>query len=93
MIVDYFFIRNKNLDLNALYTEGGVYSYKNGFNTFAIIALLMGIIPNVFGFLKAISLVSATAFPNWLTQLYSYAWFVGFGVSGLVYWLLMKKSE
>ena len=91
MIVDYFFIRNKNLDLTALYTEGGVYSYKNGFNSFAIIALLIGIFPNVFGFLKAISLVSATTFPDWLTQLYSYAWFVGFGVSGFVYWVLMSK--
>ncbi len=93
MIVDYFFIRDKNLDLNALYTEGGVYSYKNGFNSAAIAALLIGILPNVFGFLKAINAVSATTFPDWLTQLYSYAWFVGFGVSGLIYWFLMKKKN
>jgi nucleobase:cation symporter-1, NCS1 family len=91
MIVDYYFIRHMNLDLNALYTEGGQYSYKNGFNTAAIIALLAGILPNVFGFLKAVHLVSAAAFPDWLTQLYSYAWFVGFGVSSGVYGLLMKK--
>jgi nucleobase:cation symporter-1, NCS1 family len=92
MIVDYYFIRDKNLDLKALYTEGGQYSYKNGFNSAAIIALLIGILPNVFGFLKAINVVSAAAFPDWLTQLYSYAWFVGFGVSGLVYWLLMRNK-
>lgn len=92
MIVDYYIIRNKNLDLNALYTEGGIYSYKNGFNTYAISALLIGIFPNVFGFLKAINAVSVHTFPDWLTQLYSYAWFVGFGVSGLVYWLLMKRK-
>jgi hypothetical protein len=31
-------------------------------------------------------------FPDWLTQLYSYAWFVGFGVSGLIYWILMRDK-
>ncbi len=93
MIVDYYFIRHKNLDLNALYTEGSIYSYKNGFNSAAIVALLIGIFPNVFGFLKAINVVNATAFPDWLTQLYSYAWFVGFGVSGLIYWFLMKNKR
>jgi nucleobase:cation symporter-1, NCS1 family len=92
MIVDYYFIRNKNLDLNALYTEGSIYSYKNGFNSAAIIALLIGIVPNVFGFLKAINVVNANTFPDWLTQLYSYAWFVGFGVSALIYWFLMKHQ-
>jgi nucleobase:cation symporter-1, NCS1 family len=92
MIVDYYFIRKTHLDLKALYTEGSLYSYKNGFNSAAIIALCMGIVPNVFGFLKAIHVVSATAFPDWLTQLYSYAWFVGFGVSAIVYWFLMRRK-
>jgi nucleobase:cation symporter-1, NCS1 family len=92
MIVDYYFIRKTSLNLKALYTEGSLYSYKNGFNSAAIIALCLGIVPNVFGFFKAINVVSATAFPDWLTQLYSYAWFVGFGVSGVVYWFLMKRK-
>jgi NCS1 family nucleobase:cation symporter-1 len=93
MIIDYFFIKHKILDINALYTEGGVYSYKNGFNTVAIIALLAGILPNVFGFLTTIGVVSKNAFPLWLTDLYNYAWFVGFIISGLVYYVLIKKRK
>jgi nucleobase:cation symporter-1, NCS1 family len=90
MIVDYFFIRHKELILNDLYTEGGVYNYKNGFNWAAIIALLLGILPNIFGFLTTIKVVPIEAFPLWLSDLYNYAWFVGFIVSGVVYWVLMR---
>jgi len=32
-------------------------------------------------------------FPDWITGLYHYAWFVGFGISGLAYWLLMKRNK
>jgi nucleobase:cation symporter-1, NCS1 family len=92
MIVDYFFIRHKELILNDLYTEGGVYNYKNGFNWAAIIALLLGIFPNIFGFLTTIKVVPIEAFPLWLSDLYNYAWFVGFIVSGVVYWVLMRKK-
>src|SRR5450432_1374741 len=92
MIVDYFFIRKKELQLNELYKEDGRYSFNNGFNKYAIIALLLGIVPNVPGFLLQIKLISPTAFPGWISHLYNYAWFVGFFVSGFVYWLLMKRN-
>ena len=91
MIVDYFFIRQKQLIVNDLYAERGIYSYRKGFNSAAIVALILGILPNVAGFLVAIKLLSADAVPSWLAGFYNYAWFVGFGVSGVVYWFLMKK--
>ncbi|WP_462252239.1 NCS1 family nucleobase:cation symporter-1 [Ferruginibacter sp.] len=93
MIADYFFIRNKNLVADDLYKHGGSYSYGNGFNSNAIIALLCGILPNVPGFLLQIKVVSSTAFPQWISELYHYAWFVGFIVSGIVYLLLMKNNK
>ena len=93
MIADYFFIRKKNLAAGDLYRHSGIYSYANGFNAKAIIALLCGIIPNVPGFLLQIKLISATAFPGWISHLYNYAWFVGFIVSGVVYLLLMKRNN
>ena len=92
MIADYFFIRKQELDVPELYQHEGIYGYRNGFNTMAIIALLAGILPNVPGFLLQVKLISSTAFPSWISQLYHYAWFVGFLVSGLVYWLLMKMA-
>jgi len=93
MIVDYFFIRRKQLLLEDLYSESGAYTYSNGFNFKAVAALLIGIVPNVPGFLLQIKVIAADAFPEWVNHLYNYAWFVGFGVSGVVYYLLMKKRQ
>src|SRR5687767_4387632 len=93
MIADYYFIRKQKLDVPDLYDPNGRYRFINGFNRFAIIALLLGILPNIPGFLLQIKLVSSTAFPGWISQLYNYAWFVGFLVSGIVYWLFMKKTS
>ena len=59
----------------------------------AIVALLVGILPNIPGFLLQIKLIAADAFPEWVNHLYNYAWFVGFAVSGVVYYLLMKNDR
>ena len=90
MIVDYFFIRKKNLIANDLYEPLGSYRYHNGFNWAAVLALLCGIVPNIPGFLLQIKAITASAFPEWIAHLYNYAWFVGFFVSALVYLMLMK---
>jgi NCS1 family nucleobase:cation symporter-1 len=92
MIVDYFFIRRQELNAQELYRSEGVYTYSNGFNRIAIFSLLAGILPNLPGFLLQIKIVSSNAFPVWISGLYNYAWFVGFFVSGLVYFLLMKNE-
>ncbi len=93
MIADYFFIRKQQLRVNDLYTHAGQYGFSNGFNTAAIIALLAGILPNIPGFLLQIKLVSATAFPHWVSNLYNYAWFVGFFVSAVIYLFLMRNYK
>jgi NCS1 family nucleobase:cation symporter-1 len=91
MIVDYYFIKKQKLLVDDLYKHNGEYSFGNGFNKNAIIALLCGILPNVPGFLVTIKALSKDAFPLWINDLYNYAWFVGFFISGLVYWSLMQK--
>ncbi|HTB52916.1 MAG TPA: NCS1 family nucleobase:cation symporter-1 [Ferruginibacter sp.] len=93
MIVDYYFIRKQQLAVSEMYVSLGQYSFTNGFNKMAIIALLLGIVPNVPGFLLQIKLVSAEAFPAWISQLYNYAWFVGFFVSGITYLLFMRNYK
>ena len=92
MIADYYFIRRQQLEVNELYKHNGIYSFKNGVNTHAIIALLIGILPNVPGFLVTIKILSTDSVPAWIAQLYNYAWFVGFFVSGILYILLMKRN-
>jgi NCS1 family nucleobase:cation symporter-1 len=93
MIADYYFIRKQQLVVSEMYELQGQYSFTNGFNKFAIIALLLGILPNVPGFLLQIKLVSADAFPVWISQLYNYAWFVGFFVSGITYLIFMRNYK
>ncbi len=91
MIADYYFIRKQWLATDELYSHSGRYAYKGGFNSSAIIALLLGILPNVPGFLVQIKVVSPESVPAWITNLYNYAWFVGFFVSGILYILLMRS--
>ena len=92
MIVDYYFIRGQQLQVSELYKETGIYSFTNGVNYCAVFALLLGILPNVPGFLVQVKLLNVTSMPAWIIHLYSYAWFVGFFVSGISYWLMMRRG-
>ncbi len=93
LITDYYFIRRQNLDTIQLYKSKGLYTFSNGFNRAAIIALLLGIVPNIPGFLITVKIIAADSVPGWVGHLYDYAWFVGFFVSGFVYFLVMKKER
>ncbi len=85
LIADYYFIRKQQLSVPELYQHSGRYGYSGGFNSKAIIALLLGIIPNIPGFLVTIKVIGSESIPYWISQLYHYAWFVGFFVSGILY--------
>ena len=90
LIVDYYLIRHQRLDVPDLYQYTGRYAYHHGVNWAAMLALAVGVAPNVPGFLTAIgALEKGTVWPA-LVAVYNYAWFVGFLVSGGVYWLLMR---
>lgn len=93
MIADYYFIRKQQLHVHDLYRHDGRYRFTNGYNSKAIIALLLGILPNVPGFLVTVKLISSGLVPAWITNLYHYAWFVGFFVSGILYILLMRSVK
>jgi NCS1 family nucleobase:cation symporter-1 len=92
LVADYFVIRRTRLDLVGLYKRTGPYWYSGGFNFLAIIALLLGIAPCVPGFLAAVSESwKASISPFW-SQLYSYAWFISFGISFVAYIVLMMVA-
>ena len=67
----------------------GQYFYRNGFNPAAVVALALGVAPNVPGFLGTIQVADPSTVGPFLMHLYSYAWFVGFSISFVVYWVLM----
>ncbi len=78
MVADYFIIRGTKLDTYSLYRRGGVYEYRSGFNPVAIFALALGVLAALIG-----RFIPSLAF------LYSYAWFLGFFLSGTIYAALM----
>ncbi|MEQ1923060.1 MAG: NCS1 family nucleobase:cation symporter-1 [Pyrinomonadaceae bacterium] len=93
LICDYFVIRKKHLELGELFKTDGVYSYSNGFNWRAIVALVLAIAPVVPGFLRAATTPGGhVADPGILDTLYIYAWFVTFGIAFLVYLILTKSN-
>ncbi len=93
MIADYFFIKRKKLNVDDLYKNSGIYTFQNGFNRNAVIALLVGIVPNVPGFLANVHLLNPGSVPAWITDIYHYAWFAGFFVSFVIYYFLMKYNN
>ncbi len=90
LICDYFMIRRTRLKLADLYARHGAYTYSNGINQYAMIALLVAIAPNVPGFLHQVQWIDAG--PFW-SRLYDYAWFIGFFVAFSVYGLLMRSTK
>ena len=94
LIVDYWIIRKQKLEVDDLFREQGVYTYRNGINRYAIIALLFSVLPVVPGFFRAASTPGGVvADPGLFDTLYSYAWFVTFALSSLLYYGLMRGSS
>ena len=90
MIVDYYLIRGRRLDVDALYQEQGPYSFGgSGFNWRALVALVVGIAPNVPGFLAQASHGAISFLPT-LHGLYTYAWFVALILAGVCHALLTR---
>ena len=88
MIVDYWIVRKRQLDLAELYKMDGRYSYSNGWNWRAVTAVLIGVVPVIPGFLKAATTPGfAGVFqnPTFIESLYNYGLFFTFGVSALAY--------
>jgi NCS1 family nucleobase:cation symporter-1 len=81
IMVDYYLIRNGEIEVPELYRERGVYRYTNGWNVNAVIAAAVGavfssILPNFTNIL-----------PSWWGV---YGWFFGVAIGGTIYYLLVK---
>jgi NCS1 family nucleobase:cation symporter-1 len=80
MIADYWIVRRCELDVPDLYRPEGRY---RGTNPVAVVALVLGIVPNVPGFLKSTHLLAGPE--NFFDSIYVYAWFTGFLIAGGIY--------
>lgn len=83
LLCDYFIIRHKTLNINALFQPDSEYNYSSGFNTAALIAMVVGVLAALIG--------------KWIPALdflFSLSWFTGFVVAfGIYYFLMNKKKE
>lgn len=81
MLVDFFFIRKQTYDLDHLFIHNGKYG---GWNVHAVLSFAIGVIAAFIGLI----------IPS-LSILYSFNWFIGVGIAGLSYLLLMwpKRSS
>ena len=93
MIADFYLVRSRRLELAELYRINGAYSYSRGFNWVGIGAFLLGVIPNIPGFLVQVNLLSADLVPAFLRTIYTYAWFTGFFISFAAYSVGMKLKS
>jgi NCS1 family nucleobase:cation symporter-1 len=85
LIADYFVWRKRNLNVTALYSATGEYRYSNGFSMVALVALVVGALPSLPGFLVQVKAIKSDSVPPFIAHLYHYAWFIGFALAFVVY--------
>ncbi len=91
LIADYWVHRHEQLSLPDLFKVKGRYSYGDGVNWKAMIALVVSVLPVLPGFLHAAATPGGNvANPSVLDHLYQYAWFVTFFLSFVIYLVLMR---
>jgi NCS1 family nucleobase:cation symporter-1 len=93
MIADYWLVRRTEIKVADLYRSDGCYSYRNGWNPAAGIALSLAVLPNLPGFLAKAFPHTFGGIPKLLTEIYDYAWFVGVLIATLVYGALMASRR
>jgi NCS1 family nucleobase:cation symporter-1 len=93
LIADYWVVRRQQLNLRDLFEVSGEYTYENGTNWRAVAALVLSIVPVVPGFIRA-ALTPGGQVPNpgLFDHLYTYAWFVTFILSFVLYLALHKRK-
>jgi len=92
MVADYFLVRRRELVVDDLYRRGGQYEFSAGINWKAMLALAIGVAVNVPGFLAEAVPGLKDSVPGFWRTLYTYAWFVGFLLSGAIHYALAVSA-
>jgi NCS1 family nucleobase:cation symporter-1 len=92
MVADYFLVRRRELAVEDLYKRGGQYEFSAGINWKAMLALAIGVAVNVPGFLAEAVPGMKDSVPGFWRTLYTYAWFVGFLLSGAIHYVLATSA-
>jgi NCS1 family nucleobase:cation symporter-1 len=91
LIADYWLLRRCQLSTEDLFKPDGQYSYQGGVNRRAVAVLIVSILPVVPGFLRAAATPGGqVAEPTIADMVYTYAWFVTFGLSFVLYAIVSR---
>jgi NCS1 family nucleobase:cation symporter-1 len=94
LIADYWVLRRQRLAVADLFREQGQYAYSRGINWRAVAALVLAILPVLPGFVRAATTPGGrVADAGLLDVLYSYAWFVTFVLSFVLYLVLSGRAQ
>jgi NCS1 family nucleobase:cation symporter-1 len=94
LIADYWVLRRQELSSADLFMINGRYAYSKGLNYRAVSALVLAVVPVVPGFLHAaVTPGGQVANPTLLDSLYTYAWFVTFGLSFVLYLAFSRRAD
>jgi len=94
LIADYWIVRRRTLSLRDLFSVDGRYAYTGGVNRTAMVALVVAILPVLPGFVHAATTPGGqVADPTFVDVLYTYAWFVTFALSAVIYLVLTPRPE
>ncbi len=86
LIADYWVVRRRELSLEDLFKVNGCYTYDGGVNRRTMAVLAASMLPVVPGFVRAATTAGGqVASPTFWDSLYTYAWFVTFGLSFTLY--------
>ncbi|CAO2647090.1 Nn.00g080120.m01.CDS01 [Neocucurbitaria sp. VM-36] len=85
MVFDFWLIHKGKYDTLALYQPHGIYRYTGGCNWRAIVAFIVGVAPNLPGFIQSIN-PSIDAGVG--ARPYSFGWLLGFVATSIVYVVL-----
>ena len=86
--------KGRELSLPDLFKVDGRYGYGGGVNGKAMIALGLAVLPVIPGFVRAATTPGGVvADPTLFDHLYTYAWFVTFALSAVIYLLLTRRDK
>ncbi|XP_057462647.1 purine-uracil permease NCS1 [Actinidia eriantha] len=88
ILADYYLLKQTNLSIKDLYSLSphGNYYYTGGYNLAAMVALVIGILPVIPGFLQKVGCLRCV--PDSFVVIYNNAWFCSFFSAGVLYWIL-----
>lgn len=85
LVWDFWWVHKMKYDVIALYHPEGIYRYTYGINWRAITAFVVGVAPNLPGFINSINSSVTVGVGK---RPYTFAWILGFVVTSLIYVVL-----